>query len=116
MNFMPVPRWLVGPVTDSLVAGHLRRKLNRGSPDAMLRPLSRSRGRCAIFVPGSTERSMRLLSQHIHVKRRDFVAAAGALAGATLWPAPAPAPAAPASGRRWLTRPADATVVLFQGD
>ncbi len=38
-------------------------------------------------------------------KRRDFVAAAGALAGATLWPAPAPAPAAPASGRRWLTRP-----------
>jgi len=49
-------------------------------------------------------------------KRRDFVAAAGALAGATLWPAPAPASAAPASGRRWLTRPADATVVLFQGD
>ena len=44
-------------------------------------------------------------------KRRDFVAAAGALAGATLWPAPATA-----SGRRWLTRPADATVVLFQGD
>src|SRR5438093_8438947 len=49
-------------------------------------------------------------------KRRDFVAAAGALAGATLWPAPAPPPAAPASGHRWLTQPADATVVLFQGD
>src|SRR2546422_1776415 len=47
-------------------------------------------------------------------KRRDFVAAAGALAGATLWPAPAPA--ASASGHRWLTQPADATVVLFQGD
>src|SRR2546425_6946236 len=42
------------------------------------------------------------------VPRREFVAAATALAGAVLWPAPAMTDQAPA--------PTDGTVILFQGD
>jgi len=44
-----------------------------------------------------------------HFTRRDFMAAATAVTGAALWPAAKPADRTP-------TRPADGTVVLFQGD
>jgi lysophospholipase L1-like esterase len=46
-----------------------------------------------------------------HLTRREFVTAAGAVAGATLW---APSTAAGGSGR--AVRRAESTVVLFQGD
>jgi lysophospholipase L1-like esterase len=46
-----------------------------------------------------------------HLTRRELVTAAGAVAGAALWP-----PAATAGGSGRVVRPAEGMVVLFQGD
>src|SRR5439155_15483596 len=64
--------------------------------------LSLAGGRDSLFAP---PRSRRMLVSH-ELTRRDFVTAAGALAG------PAPLPAAATAQRP----PVEGTVILFQGD